>query len=57
MHRLAIAIALLAVSAPTAHARSGDLDRSFAYGGRIAQKVWGSGGGNVCSRSSMAAAR
>ena len=42
--RWTLLILVLLVTAAPAHARPGDLDRSFASGGRIAFKVWGEGG-------------
>src|SRR4051794_30308476 len=38
------ALALPLLAAAPAHGKPGDLDRTFAHGGRVAFKVWDSGG-------------
>src|SRR4051794_15840000 len=44
MRRSLVTVLVLLVAAAPAHARPGDLDRGFANGGRVAYKVWGTGG-------------
>jgi hypothetical protein len=44
MRRLVVTVTAFLLLAAPAHARPGDLDRSFANGGRAAYKVFGLGG-------------